>query len=171
MPLSFILYVSACNMFHISAVITTSHPLARQLLRFELYDWDVKVHSVTDQDFLGRVTCSVGEVVSAGRKVGDRGVFGMERRLRGVERHVAILSRDNGNKSLPECRENGAVYMQKILGSNASLPRRRYLSSFRFFCLYDALCHCHFLFLNHIIHFSLLGRELCLKYIVIGSSA
>ena len=44
-----------------------------QLLRFELYDWDVKVAAVSEQDFLGSVQCSVGEVVAAGRKVGRTG--------------------------------------------------------------------------------------------------
>ncbi|XP_037075271.1 copine-8-like [Pollicipes pollicipes] len=37
----------------------------KQRLKFDIYDWDVKVASVQEQDFLGRVECTVGELVSA----------------------------------------------------------------------------------------------------------
>ncbi len=42
----------------------------RQQLKFEIYDWDTKHGSLSQQDFLGRIETTLGQVVSAG---GERG--------------------------------------------------------------------------------------------------
>ena len=37
----------------------------RQLVKFEVFDWDKKSHSLKKQDFLARMECSLGNVVSS----------------------------------------------------------------------------------------------------------
>ena len=37
----------------------------RQLVKFEVFDWDTKSHSLKKQDFLARMECSLGNIVSS----------------------------------------------------------------------------------------------------------
>jgi len=48
----------------------------RQVLKFDVYDWDEKTRSVQEQDFLGRCECSVGEVVSGTNRKFQRPLSG-----------------------------------------------------------------------------------------------
>lgn len=37
----------------------------RQIVKFEVFDWDMNSNNLSDHDFLGRVECSLGSIVSA----------------------------------------------------------------------------------------------------------
>lgn len=41
----------------------------RQMVKFEIYDWDMQSHKLSDHDFLGRVVSPLGSIVSTGHFV------------------------------------------------------------------------------------------------------